>query len=49
MAGISVHAPRVLASGEGESSQVMHDEQPVSLSRPMWGGHRAVPGRSQLS
>ena len=42
MAGISVHAPRVLASGEVESSQVVHDEQPVSLSRPCG----AVTGRS---
>ncbi len=37
MAGVSVHAPGVLASGGVESSQVVHDEQPVSLSRPMWG------------
>jgi len=42
MAGISVHAPGVLASGGVESSQVVHDEQPVSLSRPMG----AVTGRS---
>jgi len=49
MAGISVHAHRVLASGGVESSQVVHDEQPVSLSSPMGGGHRAIPGRSQIS
>ncbi len=34
MAGISVHAPRVLASGGVESSQVAHDEQPVSPVPP---------------